>query len=51
MFEISVYGGDEEELTDREKEMVAEDIHYYLQEDFDVDVDGVGVEGYGGGLP
>lgn len=49
-FNITVHGVDEDELTDSQKEELAEDVHFYLQEDQDTDVSGVDVEGYGGSL-
>jgi hypothetical protein len=45
-FEIWVYGAESDELTDREKEKLAQRIHDILGEDFDVTPESVGIEGY-----
>lgn len=45
-FEITVYGADEGELTDVDKEDLADRVHRVLQEDHGVNPDSVGVEGY-----
>jgi len=45
-FDITVFGADHSELSDREKERVARQVHDLLQEGFDVRPDSVGVEGY-----
>ena len=46
--ELLVYGVDPDALSDREKERLAVHVHEYLQEEFDVHPDTVGVEGYRG---
>ena len=48
-FELTVYGAEHVELSDREKEELAQYVHRALQEDFEVRPESVGVEGYGSG--
>lgn len=45
-FTITVYGAGHDELSDEEKEFLAERIHRALQETHDVHPDSVGIEGY-----
>lgn len=45
-FRIWVYGAESDELSDREKEKLAQRIHEALHEDFDVTPESVGIEGY-----
>jgi hypothetical protein len=45
-FDIHVYGLDHDALDDREKERAADYIHRYLQEEFGLHPDSVGIEGY-----
>lgn len=46
-FIITVYGTDHDELDDFRKGELACHIHDVLQEDYSLDVDSVGIEGYG----
>lgn len=46
-FDITVFGADHSELTDKEKARLAEQVHQMLQENHDVHPDSVGVDGYG----
>lgn len=46
-FDITVYGVDEDVLSDKEKMALAERIHQMLQENHAVHPDSVGVEGFG----
>ena len=46
MFEINVFGADESALTDREKEQLACQIHRFVQEDLDLAIETVDIEGY-----
>jgi len=47
MFQLLVYGAEHDELTDAEKEELAQLVHDALVENWDVFPDSVGVEGYG----
>lgn len=45
--EIYAYGIDPEDVTDREKELLAEQIHRLLLEQFERQPESIGVEGHG----
>lgn len=46
MFRMFVHGLDDSDLTDREKEMLAQDVHNLLVERHDLNPETVAVEGY-----